>query len=41
MNHNILLYILIYFTTNLLSIKLCNKIFGLILKLKMTNQIKS
>ena len=41
MNYNILLYILIYCTSNLLTIKQCNKIYGLISKLKMTNQIKS
>ena len=41
MNYNILLYILIYCMINLLSIKLSNKIFELISKLKMTNQIKS
>ncbi len=41
MNYHIFLYILIYFTSNLLSIKLCNKILGLISKLIMTYQIKS
>ena len=41
MNYNILLYILIYFASNLLSIKLCNLIFGFILKFKKTNQTKS
>ena len=41
MNYNILIYILIYCISNLLSIKQCNKIYGLISKLKMTNQIKS
>ena len=41
MNYHILLYIMIYSTSNLLSIKLCNKILGLISKLIMTYQIKS
>ncbi len=41
MNYNIIIYILIYFASNLLSTKLCNLIFGIILKFKTTNQIKS
>ena len=38
---SILLYILIYSTSNLLPIKLSNKILGSISKLIMTYQIKS
>ena len=41
MNYSLQLYILIYFASNLLSIKLCNLIFGFILKFKTTNQTKS
>ena len=40
MNYNTLIYILIYFSSNIFPIKLCNYILGLITKLKFQNYIK-
>ena len=40
MNYNTLIYILIYFSSNIFPTKLCNYILGLITKLKFQNYIK-
>ncbi len=40
MNYNTLIYVLIYFSSNIFPTKLCNYILGLITKLKFQNYIK-